>query len=196
MADATRGTLFLVVGPSGAGKDSLLDAARRELGSDPRYHFVQREITRPADAGGEDHIAVSDADFSRRTIEGHYALFWQANGLNYGVNSAINAHLAAGRHVICNASRAIVDVARVRFLPLQIIVVTAPTEVLACRIAARGRESLEEIDARLRRAKIALPHGADVTVINNAGILEDATALFVAVLRSETTQSVSGRSIG
>ncbi|MBU2587289.1 MAG: phosphonate metabolism protein/1,5-bisphosphokinase (PRPP-forming) PhnN [Alphaproteobacteria bacterium] len=182
MAEAARGTLFLVVGPSGAGKDSLLDAARRDLGSDLRYHFVQREITRPAEAGGEDHIPVSATDFSRRCIAGHYALFWQANGLGYGIPSGIVAQLDAGRDVICNASRAIVDIARERFTRLQVIVVTAPMPVLAQRIAARGRESVEEIEARLQRAKIALPQGSGVTVIVNDGELEDAARTFVSVL--------------
>jgi len=187
MAEAAGGTLFLIVGPSGAGKDSLLDAARRKLGSDPRYHFVQREITRPAEAGGEDHIPVSATDFSRRCIEGHYALFWQANGLSYGIPSAMIAQLDAGCHVICNASRAIVEVARERFAPLQVIVVTAPPEVLAQRIAARGRESVAEVEARLQRAKIAVPQGPNVTVIANDGELEDAARMFVSALAARRT---------
>ena len=57
------GILFIVVGPSGAGKDTLIDAARGALAESGRYVFARRLITRPADAGGEDHEAIDDAAF-------------------------------------------------------------------------------------------------------------------------------------
>ncbi|MEA2777827.1 MAG: thymidine phosphorylase, partial [Acetobacteraceae bacterium] len=73
--------LILVVGPSGAGKDTVLALARAALLADPRFRFVRRVITRPADAGGEDHEAVSDFEFGQRS----FALRWQAHGLHYGI---------------------------------------------------------------------------------------------------------------
>ena len=49
------GNLIVVVGPSGVGKDSLLSGARERLA---RVHFMQRVITRAADAGGEQHLSL------------------------------------------------------------------------------------------------------------------------------------------
>ena len=94
----------LVVGPSGAGKDTLLDAARGALAGDPRFRFVRRVITRPADPGGEDHEPVTEADFATRD----FALQWQAHGLRYGIPADIAVDLAAGLVVVANVSRAII----------------------------------------------------------------------------------------
>ncbi|GLR90973.1 hypothetical protein GCM10007857_76890 [Bradyrhizobium iriomotense] len=42
---SARGHLVLVVGPSVAGKDTLIDFARAQLQSDPDFHFARRVIT-------------------------------------------------------------------------------------------------------------------------------------------------------
>lgn len=194
MAERGRGTLFLVVGPSGAGKDSVIDGARTILEPLGHHLFPQRDITRPRDAGGEAHRAVSAATFAATRAEGGYALCWDPHGLSYGIDAGIAEELAAGRHVVCNVSRAVVDVARARFQPLRVLVITASRPVLAHRIHARGRESLAEIEARLARSAAPEPTGADVTVIRNDGALEAAIAAALQVLRAPTRERVIARS--
>ncbi|HET6184622.1 MAG TPA: phosphonate metabolism protein/1,5-bisphosphokinase (PRPP-forming) PhnN [Acetobacteraceae bacterium] len=170
------GTLVLVVGPSGAGKDTLLAHARRALAGDARFRFVRRVITRPAEAGGEEHDAVNAAEFARR----RFALSWQAHGLSYGVPEDVADDLRAGRVVVANVSRAVVAEAALRF-PVRLIEVTAPASVLAARLAARGREAAGDIAARLAR-RVALPPGVRVArVVNDAG-LEDGVRAFVDAL--------------
>lgn len=194
MAEPGRGTLFLVVGPSGAGKDTLLDAARARLEPLGRHVFPCREITRPADAGGEQHIARSDAEFAARRADGHYALSWQAHGLGYGIGRAMLDDLAAGRHVVCNVSRGVLDEARQRLAPVRIVLVTAPDAVLARRIAARGRESAADAAARVARAPDAMPAGDDVVTIVNEGSLDVAIAAMLAALTAG--DRVAGGGVG
>jgi len=175
------GPLVLVVGPSGAGKDSILSAARAHLADDHGVVFPRRHITRAADAGGEDHVAETEAGFQRGLEIGAYALSWQAHGLGYGVPAIIESDLAAGRAVVVNTSRSVIEQARERYIGTQVIHVTAPADILAERLSARGREDAADIAQRLRR-QAEPPTGAHVWEVVNDASLEDAVRRFMRVL--------------
>lgn len=175
-----KGRLFAVVGPSGAGKDTLIDAARAAR---PDLVVVRRVVTRPQSAGGEDFEGVTDAGFDARLRAGEFALWWKANGLRYGIPAATLALREAGRDVLFNGSRAALDQAAVRFPDLVVIRVTAPSQVLMERLLARGRETREEITARIARAGLDLPAGLQVVDVINDGPLPEATAAFLAALQ-------------
>ncbi len=178
----TAGRIFAVVGPSGAGKDTLLAAAARAR---PDLVVVRRVITRPEAAGGEPYEGVSAAEFADRAARGDFALTWGAHGLRYGIPAAIDAELAAGRDVAFNGSRAVLAEAAARYPGLVVVHVTAPVPVLAARLAARGREGVEEIAARLARAPFALPPGLTVRRVDNSGTPEAGAAAFLAALQPE-----------
>lgn len=172
--------LVAVVGPSGAGKDTLMGLARARLDGDARFRFVQRAITRPAEAGGEAHRAIDLADFEAERAAGAFALHWGAHGLFYGIPHDIAADLAARRVVVANLSRGVLADAAQRFR-LRVLVVTAPVAVLAARLAARGRETADDIAARLAR-EMALAPGLDVVTVMNDATPEDGAARVVAEL--------------
>lgn len=173
--------LVVVVGPSGAGKDTLMERARAVLAGDPGFRFVRREITRPQGAGGEDHTEVSPAQFAARRATGAYALAWEAHGLGYGIPADIAEDIAAGVVVVANISRAKIAEAREKF-PTMVLEITAPAEVLAARLAARGRETAADIAARLAR-EVALPGGVAVVRVMNDRTPEEGAAAVVAALR-------------
>lgn len=181
---AKRGTLILVVGPSGSGKDTLIDAARSALADDPRFHFPTRDITRPADAGGEKHNSVDTDTFDRRRAAGAYALAWGAHELFYGVPAEIGGILAAGSSVVVNVSRSVIDEARDRFPPTAVVSLSVPEAVLRARLAARGRETAEQIDARVARAAAVPVEGPHVFDVVNDGTVETAVARFLHALRT------------
>lgn len=172
--------LILVVGPSGAGKDTLLDGARARLAGDARFHFVRRAITRAGTSGGEAHEALTEAQFAARDAAGGFALSWQAHGLSYGIPADIAASLAQGRAVIANVSRAVIAQAVQRF-PTRVIEITAPPEILAERLGSRGRESEAGIAARLVR-RVALPPGIAIERVLNDASPEHGLARFLAAL--------------
>jgi phosphonate metabolism protein PhnN/1,5-bisphosphokinase (PRPP-forming) len=176
------GLLVLVVGPSGVGKDTLLDGAKAALATNPDVIFPQREITRAADAGGEDHIPVDQAAFLARQAADGYALSWQAHGQGYGVAAGINQDLAAGRTVVVNVSRTVLEDAERRFARVRVVSITASADALARRLAARGREDQADVARRLARAEAIEVVGQDVVVVRNDGDLADAIAEMVAAL--------------
>lgn len=177
------GALVLVVGPSGAGKDTLIDAARAALAGDPRFVFARRLITRPAMAGAEDHDSCSVAQFDQACGRGEIALAWGAHGLRYGVPARALAGVAAGDVVVANISRGVVAAAEALAQRVVVVEITAAPAVLAKRLAARGRESEADIAARLAREAPLTTRSAERVTIRNDGRVEDAAAAFVAVLR-------------
>lgn len=178
-----RGAFVMVCGPSGAGKDTLLALVRAALGDASGFRFVRRTITRPPD-GSEDSDFLDDVAFDAAAAAGRFAIFWRAHGLGYGLPAEIDAAIAAGEVVIANVSRDVLDAGRARYPRTLVLHVTAPAAVLAARLAARGRESAEDILSRLERAEACPVEGADVVDIVNDGTPETAATRMTAALRA------------
>ena len=176
------GTLFLVVGPSGVGKDTLLEGARARLSGDARFLFARRVITRAADAGGEDHEAVSPEEFARRKDVGGFLLTWSAHGLDYGLPAALSAALAEGRSVVANGSRATIAELAQRVSHLKVVEITAPPEAVAARLRARGREDEAQVAERIARTVPALPDDIHVIrIVNDADVAAGIGKLVAAL---------------
>lgn len=182
MAD---GTLFLVVGPSGAGKDTLIDGAKAALKDDPKFIFARRVITRPADAGGEDHTPMTEDAFEAAAKQGAFLLSWRAHGLRYGIPGTVAGEIDAGKNVVANVSRAVIAEAAEKIPITRVILVTAPLEVLAERLAARGRENKSDILERLSRADAPLPEGVQKIEVVNDATPEEGVRRFIAALTGE-----------
>jgi ribose 1,5-bisphosphokinase len=177
-----RGFLVLVVGPSGAGKDTLLNAARAACVGDGNISFVRRGVTREASAA-EDHASFSEAEFTKALADGAFSFWWEAHGLKYGVPVSVEADLAAGLTVVCNVSRAIVADLRARYPQCCVVLITAPEEVRRARLSARERASDGDPARRATRAAPGVEELRPALVIDNTGTIEDGTAALLGFLR-------------
>lgn len=190
------GRLIYLMGPSGAGKDTLIDAAKpslRELGCE----VARRVITRSAESVGEDAHEVSVEEFERQAARGDFALSWRANGLGYGIPAQIDQWLAQGRHVLVNGSRGYLSQAWQRYPDLIAIVLTVNTEVLRQRLLRRAREDLSEIENRLRRneqfADSAWLEEQQVVRLDNSAQLQDTLQYLLEILRQHGISAVPDR---
>jgi ribose 1,5-bisphosphokinase len=176
------GTFVAVVGPSGVGKDSLIGFARSRLEADGRVVFVKRVVTREAHDGSEDHDSMDASAFAEAETAGRFALNWDAHGLRYGLPIALENDLEAGRAVVANLSRAVIPALMERYPDALVVAVTADRDVIAQRLASRGRETPESIRQRLDRSiGDSLP--ASTVRIDNSGELNVAGERFVQLLR-------------
>ncbi|MCA8869034.1 MAG: phosphonate metabolism protein/1,5-bisphosphokinase (PRPP-forming) PhnN [Rhodobacteraceae bacterium] len=174
----TDGTLFLVVGPSGVGKDTLLDGARDRLAASRWFLFPRRVITRPAEAGGEDHIPATEAEFERQLAAGEFLHHWQAHGLRYGLLASIPDALGRGVNVVLNTSRNEIAALQAKVQNVVPIFISASPEVVARRLRSRGRESEDEIDKRLARiVKTSNPANGALELFNDSSIEAGIDAL-------------------
>ncbi len=176
------GALVYVMGPSGAGKDSVLARARALLPDEAPIVFAHRYITRPADSGGENHIALSPAEFAARRAHGLFAYHWQAHGNDYGVGREIHDWRQAGMAVVVSGSRDHFQKTGGLELQARPVLITASAQRLQERLAGRGRETVAQAVARLDRASAyAIDDPRLVTIVND-GALDEAARRFVDLL--------------
>ncbi len=159
------GSLILVVGPSGAGKDTLLGLAKAACADDPNIVFSRRVITRAASVS-EDNEEVSRDAFRQALARNEYAVHWEAHGHCYALSRKIDDDLRAGRTVIANVSRTVIATVRSAYTDVVVVSITAPTNVLAERLAMRGRNSDGKIEHRLSRTIDDISAAPDVTIVN------------------------------
>jgi ribose 1,5-bisphosphokinase len=180
------GRLIYLIGPSGAGKDSLLDAARERL-AERGCRIVRRVITRSAEAVGEAAMGVSPQQFTEMEAQGAFALSWHANGLSYGIPREIDDWLKSGQDVLVNGSRGHLQNARERYPHMLVVLLTVEQAVLCERLLARGRESIAEIDSRLARnarfnQRVLADNDPTLHVLDNSGALENTVDRLLACI--------------
>jgi len=169
----TMANIFYIIGASGSGKDSLIRYARENIHREIQVVFTHRYITRPANAGGENHIALDEKEFLSRQKMGCFAMDWYSHNTHYGIGIEINQWLVKGINVVINGSRGYLEQAKLRYPELKPVLIRVQPSVLRKRLELRGREDEEQIERRLKQAirlEQTINHSQLVTIENNESL--------------------------
>ncbi|MFX1410916.1 MAG: phosphonate metabolism protein/1,5-bisphosphokinase (PRPP-forming) PhnN [Promethearchaeota archaeon] len=182
MGKSFPGTLFLVVGNSGSGKDSIINGVSKKypLGL-KKLHVVKRYITRPP-SETEDNYFVSSNDFNRLIEQGKLAFKWNIYGFDYGIPIEIDDWLKEGHPVLVNVSRTIVQEAREKYENIKIIFIEVPFKITLQRLKSRERENEQGLHKRIERAQNNQTFPSADFTVDNSGDLEDAINQFLEFL--------------
>jgi ribose 1,5-bisphosphokinase len=183
------GAFIAVVGASGVGKDALMAYAREQLGGEA--HFPRRVISRPA-GPAEDFEPIDERGFAEIAAAGGFAMSWNAHGLAYGIRVTVDEHIRAGHAVVANVSRAVLEPLSRRYERLLVVRIVVSDEVRGARLRNRGRETTEDIEARLARTDPApdFPMHAE---IRNDGTHEQGGRLLLELIAANLSHPGVGQ---
>jgi phosphonate metabolism protein PhnN/1,5-bisphosphokinase (PRPP-forming) len=183
-----RGAIYMTGGPSGAGKDTLLLAAGDRLVADPssKVVFIKRHITRDPSKTTDIEIPISEGDFDACKAAGRYALSWEAHSTKYAIPAEdLDRALSLGQRCVLNVSRSVIQQTRDTYgsiADVYFLNITASEASLRTRLLGRGRESVEDVEKRVARAKQSEPHGDHVIHIMNEGSIDEGCTLVIDAL--------------
>ena len=169
-----RGTLFLIVGNSGSGKDSIISGVIKKYPSNLKELYAPKRYITREPSKFEDNIAITPQEFREMEIHGKFALKWEIYGLDYGIPIEIEDFLEKGHPVIINVSRTIVKEAREKYRNVKVIFVSVPFEITYQRIKDRKREKKELLQERIEQARNNQQFPEADFTIDNTGELDDA----------------------
>lgn len=190
--ERTSERLIVVVGPSGAGKDSVLRAWLAALPAAERPSLVRRTITRAPGDATEGHEPIDEQAFLEAQARGVFALSWQAHGLHYGVRGEQLEPLRQGRWVVMNGSRAHLPELRIVAPRARVIEIAAAPALRRVRLAAREREHGEAARDRLARQ---VPDAGAELIIANEGPLSAAVDALQRWWREASRNAIAEREL-
>lgn len=167
-----RGHVYLLVGPSGGGKTSLI---RRVTGDQGGFSFIPSTTSRPPRPGevdGTDYHFADDARFDQLIREGDFLEWQRVHGHRYGSSRRrLQAAVAEGRRGITSAD--ILGAFKIKAaMPADVTTVfVTPSSVdsLRARILARAPLPPQELERRLGRVEMEmrLAHACDRLILND-----------------------------
>lgn len=182
------GSLVLVVGPSGVGKDTMIAGASQALSNDNRFVFVQRVVARPAGTESEDHVGMDPAAFAKAEAAGRFCLCWDGHNRRYGLPISVDTDLSLGKVVVASVARHAVAEACAKYPACEVVLITAEISARAERLVLQGRENADQITARLARENPAVPRGINPIIIDNSGRPAIGITAFVMALVAISSQ--------
>jgi guanylate kinase len=188
---AAGALLVIISGPSGVGKDTIIEALRRRHRS-PDYHYVVTCTTRARRPGETDGVSYHFLDRLRFLALRDQGGFLEANEVHgnwYGTpRDEVRTALGSGRHTILKIDVQGAQVVKERVPDALLIFVVPPSlETLFQRLKARATESADELELRQRNAAIELARQEDYdyVVVNETGLVERTAERIDEIIAAE-----------
>ncbi len=182
-----RGMLIVVSSPSGGGKGTLIDRARKDV---PNLSYSVSYTTRsprPGEVNGREYFFVSRAEFEVMIAAGHFLEWAWVHGNLYGTSrDQVMQEIAAGRDIILEIDVQGATSVRGLMTDAVCIFILPPSfEILRQRLITRGTDSPEDLERRLRGAPAEVEHYKDFQYVIINDDLERASAQLSAIIYAE-----------
>ncbi|MFX0034763.1 MAG: phosphonate metabolism protein/1,5-bisphosphokinase (PRPP-forming) PhnN [Candidatus Hermodarchaeota archaeon] len=184
MVKSFLGTLFLVVGNSGSGKDSIISGIIENYPSSLKKIYAPKRYITRSPSKFEKNISLSTEEFRELEKKGKFALTWHIYGLDYGISKDIEDYLKKGHPVIINVSRTVIYKAREKYENVKVVFIEVPFEITYQRIKDRKRESEDFLKERIERARNNPKFPEADYIIDNSGKLDSAIDQFIKYIIS------------
>ena len=180
--------VFVVTGPSGAGKGTLVRALLERFDElQLAVSATTREI-RPGEQDGREYLFMSPAEFEQQVEAGDFLEHVEFAGHRYGtLRSEVDRIAGEGECAVLELEIEGALRARDALEGALAIFVTAPLEVLEARLRERATESSGEIQERLEIARGQLEHANDFDVV----VLNDDLATAVEAISDVVARALS-----
>ncbi|MFC2647047.1 MAG: guanylate kinase [Coriobacteriaceae bacterium] len=163
--------LFVISGPSGAGKGTLVAQLRK---AHPELGLAVSATTRsprPGEVDGKDYYFLSEGEFKRRVAAGEFVEWAYVHGRMYGtLVKEVERLLAQGKSLILEIDiQGALNVKKVWPDAVLIFIEPPSLEELERRLRGRGTEDEQSIELRLKNAKheMTLADDYDVRIVND-----------------------------
>ena len=187
--------VFVITGPSGVGKGTLIRALRQACPSLELSISATTRKPREGEVDGVDYYFLSPEEFERRQADRDFLEFAPYSGNHYGtLRAEVDRRLEAGHSVVLEIEvQGAQQVRQSKPDSIQIFIAPPDPAVLRERLAGRGTDSAEAIDKRLETAEIELASQGDFDYLVVNDDLERATAELVGIVRAELADSLDSR---
>lgn len=173
------GTLYLIVGPTGSGKQALVDAV---LQSRPDIRRAPLIVSAPNNQNMCAVGAISPERFLDLMRRGAFALQWDCDGVRYGLTHESTRQLEDGQSLILCGDTLLIEKAREVYPTVRVIYITARMDILRRRLTSMAYGSDVEIDMHLAQSERMRPKDREiVTVDTSDSIAAGAKALMGAL---------------
>ena len=183
--------LVIISGPSGVGKDTIIDAMQRRQPSYPRHYVitVTTRARRPTEVAGVSYHFLSREDYERLDAAAGLLEASQVHGNCYGTpRDQVQSALSSGRDAILKIDVQGADKVRAKVPAALLIFVVPPSlEELDARLVGRSTERPRDLQIRRRNAalELARQHEYDHVVVNETGRVDATAEQIDAIISAE-----------